>query len=290
MKAKIYWTFPELLTDVVGSFKDHSNLIHSQRWQGSDIADKPEMATHEIAHVSFRLGLPYVKPKGYQVPISPNLPWADDHFEERVCGFPINPGTEWKNWPYGKSAATFLDERGKFNHNYMERYWPKLAGLPEEATTGVFDYQQKFEAEQHARPDMIMPRHTGIMYNYGDLSDVVQLLAGDPYTRQAYLPIWFPEDTGGGSKRAPCTIGYHFLMRDGKLDVNYHIRSCDFVRHFRDDVYLTIRLLLWVIEQCAQVDDRWKNVVPGQLAMQIGSFHIFRNDYHMLFGAPKNED
>lgn len=208
------------------------------------------------------------------------MPWAEDHFRERVCGEPINPGVEWQNWPYNKSAATFLDDRGMFNHNYMERYWPKYAGARETPTYTAADWEDGlFKGDSY--------RHHGIMYQYGDLGDVVQLLCSDPYTRQAYLPVWFPEDTGGGSKRAPCTIGYHFLMRDGKLDINYHIRSCDFVRHFRDDLYLTVRLLLWMLNACRLCSSDWNDVSPGLFIMQIGSLHIFRNDYHMMYGAPR---
>lgn len=285
MKPIQYASFAAVIQQASYYLQRRSKIVHSARWQGSDIANRPEMATHEVAHVSFCVDIS--GDTDLQVlrdDIQPNLPWADDHFEERVSGYPMNPGKQWELWPYAKSAASFLDDRGKFNHNYMERYWPKLAGLPKEPTFDVTDFEVKFENEQHARPDMIMPRHVGIMYNYGDLNDVVQLLAGDPYTRQAYLPVWFPEDTGGGSKRAPCTIGYHFLMRDGQLDINYHIRSCDFVRHFRDDLYLTARLLLWVIERAAALDERWSAVVPGKFIMQIGSLHLFRNDYRMLFG------
>jgi thymidylate synthase len=208
------------------------------------------------------------------------MPWAEDHFRERVCGYPINPGTEWQNWPYAKSAQSFLDDRGKFNHNYMERYWPKIAGLLEEPTYTAVEFAQGVRSHY----DSDYPIRHGILYDYGDLSDVIDLLATDPYTRQAYLPVWFPEDTGGGSKRAPCTIGYHFLMRDGKLDINYHIRSCDFVRHFRDDLYLTVRLLLQVLEECRKINEDWNDVSPGLFIMQIGSLHIFRNDYIMLFG------
>lgn len=285
MKPIQYASFAAVIQQASYYLQRRSQIVHSARWQGSDIANRPEMATHEVAHVSFCVDIS--GDTDLQVlrdDIQPNLPWADDHFEERVSGYPMNPGKQWELWPYAKSAASFLDDRGKFNHNYMERYWPKLAGLPKEPTFDVTDFEVKFENEQHARPDMIMPRHVGIMYNYGDLNDVVQLLAGDPYTRQAYLPVWFPEDTGGGSKRAPCTIGYHFLMRDGQLDINYHIRSCDFVRHFRDDLYLTARLLLWVIERAAALDERWSAVVPGKFIMQIGSLHLFRNDFRMLFG------
>lgn len=275
-------------------FQYRSTKVHTEMWQGVKIGDKPEMRMHELTHVCFAVDLHTENTESYRQSIQPNLPWADKHFEERVCGLPLNPGTEWANWPYGKSAERFLED-GKFNHNYMERYWPKLAGLPKEPTFDWGDYNKKFYDEQHANPDMIMPRHQGIKYSYGDLGDVVNLLAKDPLTRQAYLPVWFPEDTGGGHKRAPCTIGYHFMMRDGKLDVTYHIRSCDFVRHFRDDLYLTVRLLLWVLQECRKIefdgdhtkDGGWHSVQPGKLIIQIGSFHIFANDYHMLFGASK---
>ena len=34
--------------------------------------------------------------------IKPNLPWANDHFEERVGGLPLNPppSNEW--WPFNR--------------------------------------------------------------------------------------------------------------------------------------------------------------------------------------------
>jgi thymidylate synthase len=130
---------------------------------------------------------------------------------------------------------------------------------------------------------MRTPRQ-GVRYRYGDLGDVVDLLVKNPLTRNAYLPVWFPEDTGivhGG--RAPCTLGYLFRLRDNALSIAYYIRSCDFRRHFQDDVYLTIRLLLWVIERCREKDRRWDSVVPGKFSMHIGSLHIFKNDYRQMF-------
>lgn len=288
MKPVIYDSFAQAISQAAFFLQHRSKLVHSARWQGSDIAARPEMATHEVTHCSFSVDLKGLEEdlEAYQVDIKPNLPWADDHFEERVCGAPINPGVQWANWPYGASAATFLDERGKFNHNYMERYWPKYAQKPQAGPpTGTAEEWDEWFEKQDA-DGLILP-HQGIRYQYGDLDDVVKLLASDGYTRQAYLPMWFPEDTGGGSKRAPCTIGYHFLMRDGKLDISYHIRSCDFVRHFRDDLYLTARLLLWVLQRTRELNPEWKDVEPGRFNMQIGSLHVFRNDYPILFGFGK---
>lgn len=281
MRSFEFENFQAAVTQAGYQLQFRSQVVHSQRWQGSDISEKPEMATHELTHANFAVPLYSEDLQAYRDDIKPNLPWADDHFLERVCGQPINPGVEWRNWPYGKSAERFLDDKGQFNHNYMERYWPKNAGLWEVPI---------LTAEDCVLPEIdegrtSWPSIKGIRYEYGDLNDVVELLAGDPYTRQAYLPVWFPEDTGGGDKRAPCTIGYHFLMRDKQLDVSYHIRSCDFVRHFRDDIYLTVRLLLWVLDRLRESSqgDRWNAVRPGKFLMQIGSLHIFRNDYQILF-------
>lgn len=291
MKPVQYPTFAAAIDEANRLLRDESKLVHSARWQGAQIGNRPEMAMHEVTRLSFGVSVEDMRVPSTAVgatlgtlaeDIKPNLPWADDHFLERVSGWPMNPGTEWKNWPYGKSAATFLKDE-KFNHNYMERYWPKYAGAIHNPTHDAEDFAACIEQARTDFPEMVKP-HGGIKYEYGDLNDVVALLATDPYTRQAYLPVWFPEDTGGGDKRAPCTIGYHFMMRDDKLDVNYEIRSCDFIRHFRDDIYLTMRLLLWIVEECRKKDDRWNDVSLGNFYMQIGSLHMFRNDYIMLYG------
>jgi hypothetical protein len=272
-------------------------LVHPNHWQGVDISMKPEMATFETLHFSFNVQMPQLmSPLGLlREDIGPNLPWADDHFEERVCGQPINPGIQWAKWPWGRSAEKFLDYYGKFNHNYMERYWPRQAGHLK-ATETVADWEgMEFEP------------HRGIKYNYGDLRSVVEMLSRDPLTRQAYLPIFFPEDTGyddeGNPKRCPCTLGYHFIVRnkgggakDYELDLVYYIRSCDFVRHFRDDIYMTARLLLWVIDACrantdwvtSGQDEFWENVKPGNFVMHITSLHLFKADYVNVFGTPRS--
>ena len=258
-------------------------LVHSLRWQGVEIIDKPEMATYETLHFSFTAPMNDFDLEAHQRDIKPNLPWADRHFElERVSGEPINPGTTWKEWPYGHSAEKFLENwTGKqFNHSYAERYWPKHAG---QTLEGILDNKS---AEYPLRDQTF-----GIRYEYGDLMDVVKLLAGDPLTRQAYLPIFFPEDTGGGAKRAPCTLGYQFIMRRDKLDIVYWIRSCDFVRHFRDDIYLTVRLALWVIEEARKIaPEPWNKVQPGEFIMHITSLHLFKNDYVSVFGGPRHDD
>jgi len=255
-------------------------LVHSKRWQGVSIANNPLMASKEMTHVSFMVDLPTEELQHYRDDTGAEFPWSDDHFEERVSGYPMNPGTEWRNWSQAKLSRSgvegFLDNRGKFNHNYMERYWPRFAGQVEAPTEDAQEWRRRFSDQNRGSPPT---PNRGIMYDYGQLIDVADQLADDPYTRQAYFPIWFPEDTGGGDKRAPCTIGYHFLMREERLDINYHIRSCDLYKHFRNDLYLTLRLHLWMLERVRSRNPDWAAVRPGKFIMQIGSMHLFRPDW-----------
>jgi hypothetical protein len=275
---KKYHNFKEAIESAKRVMKLQSTEVHSDTWQGINISKKPEMGMHEVLNYSIQIPIYTSDLSLLDEDIKPNSPWADEHFLERVCGYPLNPGKEWKNWPYSKSADTFRDPRGQFNHNYMERYWPLHAGcLPaaEEAPPGFIQ-----DPISYLEEEMI---NNGIRGIYGDLDDLIHLLIEDPLTRQAYLPVFFPEDTGAiNGGRVPCTLGYHFIMRGGFFHITYYIRSCDIIRHFRDDIYLTVRLLLWVLDKCQQKSELWKKVQPGLFSMHIVSLHCFKNDFIAL--------
>lgn len=266
--------------------KIQGRLVQTERWQAKDIRSTPGSQMVELLHYPLAMKLPTEDLNFYRKELYPNLPWADNHFEERVCGYPINPGVEWANWPWAGKASESLDSRGQFNHNYMERYWPKLAYLGHGIAT---ETPEEFREEVLGGddPSMAFLSMGGLRHEYGDLENLLCLLRKEPDTRQAYFPVWFPEDTGDvHTGRKPCTLGYHFIVRDGKLDITYYIRSCDYYRHFRDDVYMTIRLGLWILHQLreSQVDnDYWDNVTLGRLVMNITSLHMFVNDYTLLY-------
>lgn len=263
-------------------FLSQAHKVHTERWQGLDISKRPEMASYELMNYTFTHDL---KGEGdlqfYRDDIKPNLPWADNHFDERVCGFPINPGVEWANWPWGDNAANFLDSAGMFNHNYMERYWPKLAGKSHRKSETVADFVigHNYWMDEQAKIDPSMVTNWGIRNEYGDLDDLVRSLAKNPLSRQEWFPIFYPEDVGevvGGRK--PCSLGYQFWVRGGHLHVYYPLRSCDFFRHMQDDIYLTVRLLLWVLNRCREIDTAWFDVQPGTFTMHCTSLHVFAND------------
>lgn len=222
-------------------------------WHAKDVTGKPDLVSKELVNVAVEVACP-ASIEELQRYIGPHLPWAEDHFQERIGGKPLNPPESAAQWSRGVDKGVVdqhrtIEEDGvmKYTHTYPERFWPK------EAVAG----------------------RLGIRFPYGDLLDVVELMRRSPLTRQAYLPIWFPEDTGavhGG--RVPCTLGYGFLTRDGRTQITYYIRSVDFVRHFKDDVYLALRLLQWL---CSLI-----GTAPGALIMHITSLHIFEGDVPIL--------
>jgi thymidylate synthase len=225
-------------------------LVKSGYWQGVNTLKHPEMATYEVLNFTFSVKDTDLKISELVNQIKPDLPWADDHFAERVSRKPLNPPPSEEWWPYAPKGNKQFKKNGIFSHTYPERYWPK--------------------------------GYNGIRFPYGDLDDLINLLLNDPYTRQAYLPVWFPEDLGASiDERKPCTLGYHFIMRDNKLHIIYYIRSCDFYRHFRNDIYMTVRLQHWVLDELQNHNSEWKIVVPGSFTMHITSLHMFINDWRV---------
>lgn len=373
---RMYPNFENAITAVRNEMRLYAALVPPTFWQSTDVSGKPEMATYELRNADFTVNMTPWNLEQMRAHIGPNLPWADDHFLERVCGQPINPGEQWAKWPYGNSADKFrgmvrsmaqadwaylagiIDGEGSFslrraneddiyprikitqvdeffirslfdqfkvgtfrpysnpsnklsdkqswiwrisaqaevrwvvegclpylklkkdralealshlpasqlwdpepfNHNYMQRYWPRQAG-------GA------------------LTDHRGIYNRYGDLEDVLDLLVRDPLSRQAYVPIFFPEDTGTHHRgRIPCSLGYHLIRRNDKLHISYFMRSCDLLRHFQDDIYLTVRLCLWFIDQLKARDAAtWGHVRPGDFFMTMTSLHLFRNDWQQVF-------
>lgn len=250
--------------------------VRTETWQGV----KANTDTLELFDVNFKVDLQGIEDLDHWARnIGPSLPWADDHFLERIGGEPLNPGVQWAKWPWGQSARNFKAER--FNHSYMERLWPRYARRTPDGKLPqgpVADGLRRHPASDY-RPKQ------GIGWNYGDLQDLIELLVAQPHTRQAWIPLFFPEDTGiGDGGRKPCTLGYQILVREGQAHIWYPLRSCDFIRHFRDDCYLAVRLLLWIIQECRKRSDQWQSIVPGTYSMHMTSLHIFESDKPTLEG------
>lgn len=268
MQTKIYHSFAVATSHIAQALLDRGYEVSTEKWQG---LEKPP-AFLELMNVSFQV--PMVTADS----LKPNQPWADIHFQERIGGLPLNPGESYKQWPFYGQDAKMRSEGDQFSHTYMERMWPRFAGY---VGDGDLNYLKKqYESLEVARAYSPLK---GIRYEYGDLQSVINLLKNEPNTRQAYLPIWFPEDTGslhGG--RVPCTIGYHFIRRNGHLHCVYQLRSCDFLRHLQDDMYLATRLTDGILALLREDSTQWQQTNLGFLKMDITSLHLFAQEKNRL--------
>ena len=71
-----------------------AKAVPVQSWQSV----KAPQPMPELLNYSLTYSLPTESLQFYRDQIQPNLPWADDHFEqERSSGVPLNPGTDRKS-------------------------------------------------------------------------------------------------------------------------------------------------------------------------------------------------
>jgi hypothetical protein len=226
--------------------------VHAQK------TTTPEMVTKELCDVPLQFDLYQQNLSGWQQMVGPNLPWAEDHFQERISGEPLNPPPSEAYWPYAQQGNSAHKSGERFSHTYPERFWPRFAN-----EGGTMEDSQRVSAVPHV----------GLRFEYGDVNDLINILRTNPRSRQAYLPVWFPEDLNAAAlaQRVPCTLGYHFLLQaDDYLHMSYYMRSCDLVRFFKDDVYMAGRLLQWVAHEV--------NLRPGSLKLYIANLHAFEGD------------
>lgn len=106
------------------------------------------------------------------------------------------------------------------------------------------------------------------------LSYVANCIAEDINTRQAYMNIW--REKPGKSKDIPCTLGLHFVVRDGYLNCFDYMRSSDIWLGWPYDVFSMsmISLALVII-----LKSKYKiDLKLGVLYLTASSQHLYYSD------------
>lgn len=279
-------TYLMLVSDVLDT-----KPFNTGEWQAMDIRGSKLHETHELEDVS----LVWDQVPSHALDAIPAIDfnWAREHFQERVSGQPLNPAPSHLEWPYAVRGNTDHTTGEQFDHTYPERFWPRHAGHMRKHAVTLYD----LDRDNVALPDgidNICGGQSGIRFPYGDLMDVVGLLATKPLTRQAYLPVWFPEDTGATEgQRVPCTLGYHFMQRNNRLSCRYYMRSCEVYRHLSNDVYFAVALMHWICNEVSVRSNARINFRPRSLVMHISSLHAFTGDKKKIVermeGVSKND-
>ena len=239
---RIYVNAQEMIEETKRDLAEMGIVVRPATMQDKYIKGNPDYETRELQNYSYCL----LDAKSQDIP-GVIQPWADAEFEERVTdpwerdelGYPSHATylNPGKAWELRKEVWTEYLHEGKMAYTYNELIW-----------------------------------------NNDQVTKIINRLKEDPDSRQLWISLWNPDkdpDFLGGISRVPCSLGYGLQVRDGKLNLHYVMRSCDFATHFRNDVYLAIKFLEWVAE---------KTGYPvGSFTHTIFSLHVYNKDIEGVF-------
>jgi hypothetical protein len=100
---------------------------------------------------------------------------------------------------------------------------------------------------------------------------VVARLRRDMDSRQAYVPIWRPEDAAWEGLDVPCTLGLHYQVRSGELWATTYMRSNDAWLGWPYDVFAFTSLQRLVAEAVG--------VRVGPYTHCAASVHLYERDW-----------
>ena len=240
---RIYMDAPEMIEETKRDLAEMGITVKPATMQDKYVKGDPDYETKELQNYSYCL----LDAKSGDIP-GVTQPWADAEFEERVID------------PWTRSPQTGRPILSKFIN----------PGKAWELRKEVWS-----EYMHHGR---LAYTYNELLWQNDQLTKVINRLKEDPDSRQLWISLWNPyrdPDFLGGVSRVPCSLGYGLQVRDGRLNLHYVMRSCDFATHFRNDVYLAIRFLEWVSE---------KTGYPvGSFTHTIFSLHVYNKDVEGVF-------
>ena len=239
---RIYTNAQEMVEEVKRDLAEMGIVVRPATMQDKYIKGNPDYETKELQNYSYCL----LSPKSQDIP-GVSQPWADLEFEERVTD------------PYLRAPDGELSEPHFINPGEA---WKARAEVWK-------DYMHKGK---------LAYTYNELLWNNDQLTKILNRLKEDPDSRQLWISLWNPNkdpDFLGGVSRVPCSLGYGLQVRDGKLNLHYVMRSCDFVTHFRNDVYLAIKFLEWVAAQTGYP--------VGSFTHTIFSLHVYNKDVEGVF-------
>lgn len=239
---RIYTNAQEMVEEVKRDLAEMGIVVRPATMQDKYVKGNPDYETKELQNYSYCL----LNARSQDIP-GVTQPWADAEFKERVTD------------PYLRAPDGELSEPHFIN--------PGEAWKLREEVWSEYMHDGK-----------LAYTYNELLWNNDQTMKVINRLKEDPDSRQLWISLWNPDkdpDFLGGVSRVPCSLGYGLQVRDGKLNLHYVMRSCDFVTHFRNDVYLAIKFLEWVAE---------KTGYPvGDFTHTMFSCHVYNKDIQGVF-------
>lgn len=102
------------------------------------------------------------------------------------------------------------------------------------------------------------------------LDEVRKLLVKEPMSRQAVIQIFDPAIDYQGFRDVACTLGHHFLLRDGYLHMFTTMRS--------QDVWLGLPYDIFTNTLLQEMLAGWVGAKPGNYYHKVDSLHLYVRD------------
>lgn len=106
----------------------------------------------------------------------------------------------------------------------------------------------------------------GVGGSVDQLDQVRRELVEDPDTRRAIIELWNPARDHRGHRDVPCTLGYHFLLREGRLEMHTRMRSQDLWLGFCYDIFAATVL---------------HELMAGWVGAELGDYHHHVTSLHL---------
>lgn len=240
---RIYINAKEMIEETKRDLAEMGIVVRPATMQDKYIKGDPNYETRELQNYSYCL----LDAKSQDIP-GVTQPWADAEFKERITD-------PWR----GRSL-----DGGHWNPHFINpgKAWELR---PEVWTEYLHEGKMAYTYNE-------------LIWNNDQVTKIINRLKEDPDSRQLWISLWNPEkdpDFLGGVSRVPCSLGYGLQVRDGKLNLHYVMRSCDFATHFRNDVYLAIKFLEWVAKKTGYS--------VGSFTHTIFSLHVYNKDVEGVF-------
>ena len=200
--------------------------------------------------------------------------------DKQIADDPDYETQEYLNMIYTVTKPSLDDLKGFATVEWAEAEWnERLQGLGPDDDLSAW----------HLRPEVWQEfAERGFGYTYGQryrshpgdsdgvLVSIIDELRAHPDSRQLFMPVWRELDNAAlGVRRVPCSLGYWFALRGGRLSVTYLQRSGDYFTHLANDLYLTHKLQLYVAEMVG--------AEPGNFTHWLGSLHVYKKDVADVF-------
>lgn len=240
---RIYINAEEMIEETKRDLAEMGIVVRPATMQDKYIKGNPDYETKELQNYSYCL----LDAKSGDIP-GVTQPWADAEFQERIHD-------PWDRTPQGEAI-----------------------GYPHYINPGKA-WELRPEVWQEYMHDGILAyTYNELIWNHDQVTKIINRLKEDPDSRQLWISLWDPTedpDHLGGVSRVPCSLGYGLQVREGKINLHYVMRSCDFATHFRNDVYLAIKFLEWVAKETGYP--------VGSFTHTIFSLHVYNKDVEGVF-------